>query len=135
MTETTIQTIDTEDFETTDGFDPEEIAQVAEETEEYVAEETEPVEAKDEMTLEQVVQDILDAKEFGDELTMYQVAKALNAALEVFEVLKDGEPYTVRPQMVYNYNKNKMVVKGETVPKATKEQTKQFVVRFVGKRV
>lgn len=28
MTETTIQTIDTEDFETTDGFDPEEIAQI-----------------------------------------------------------------------------------------------------------
>lgn len=87
-----------------------------------------------EVSLESVVDDILETIQ-GELLTMYLVAKVLNAALEVFDVRKGGEPYRVRPQMVYNYNKNKMVVKGMVADRATKAQTKEFVVRFVSKRI
>lgn len=112
-----------------EGFDPEAGS------EEGLDEIGNDVQDATELALEDVVQDILDAKEFGDELTMYQVAKVLNAALEVFDVQKDDKLYQVRPQMVYNYNRNKMVAKGEVLEKATKEQTSEFVVRFVGKRI
>jgi hypothetical protein len=115
------------DEDTADQVDPSE----ALETEDEV----EPVEATDETTLEQMILDILDADEFSGLLTMYQVAKVLNTVLELFEVTKKGEPYRVRPQMVYNYNGQKMVVKGVKVDKATPAQAYEFVLRFVSKHL
>lgn len=148
MTETQIETMDeTEAYQEQGNLTDEQLAELNEATEpdegfdpeagseEGLDEIGNDVQDTAELALEDVVQDILDAKEFGDELTMYQVAKVLNAALEVFDVQKDDKLYQVRPQMVYNYNRNKMVAKGEVLDKATKEQTREFVVRFVGKRI
>lgn len=85
-------------------------------------------------TVEEVVRDILDT--LPNELTMYQVAKALNTALEIFEIQKNGNLYQVRPQMMYNYNRNKLIVKGVVIEgKATREQAETFIIKFVNKLI
>lgn len=108
-------------------IDQDEIQAVAANIEEFLQEDTVP-------TLEVVVRDVINT--FDGNLTMYQVAKALNTVLEIMEVTKHGEAYRVRPQMMYNYNKNKLIVKGivlDTAEGATPEQAAEFITRFVNK--
>jgi hypothetical protein len=100
-----------------------------------------------ELTLEAIVDQILDASKLT-EFTMYQVAKVLNATLEAIDATKgfdeQGEPlaYRVRPQMVYQYNKNKLVAKSASTGKgiqltgpATLAQARAFIIRFSAKFV
>lgn len=88
-----------------------------------------------ELTLSQVVDEILESMNGNLEITMYAGHKVVNAALEIFDVHKDGKEYRIIPQMMYNYNRNKLVVKGQTVDRLTKVQLREFVIRFVGKRL
>jgi hypothetical protein len=99
-----------------------------------------------ELTLEQVVDQVLDQLKLN-EFTMYQIAKALNMVLEVIDASKgfgeDGEPlaYRVRPQMIYNYNRNKMVAQGTNgkgitlTESATLAQARAFIIKFSTKFV
>jgi hypothetical protein len=97
-----------------------------------------PEVAQDELTLEQIVDAVLDSLGLTT-FTMYQVAKALNLVLETIDATKgfddEGAPaaYRVRPQMVYQYNKNKMVVKGKQVEQADLAQARAFVIKFASK--
>lgn len=84
------------------------------------------------LTIEQITDQILDALGLT-ELTMYQVAKALNLVLESIDATKDGDAYRVRPQMVYNYNRNKMIAKGVVLQSATAAQARAFIIKFASK--
>lgn len=98
-----------------------------------------------ELSLEQIVDQILDASK-QTEFTMYQIAKYLNKVLEVVDIQvmdKKNElvSYRIRPQMVYNYNRNKMVARNEAgkgitlTGSATLAQTRSFIIRFVAKQI
>jgi hypothetical protein len=65
-------------------------------------------------------------------ITLYQIARILNDQLE-----KAGRTdLTVRPQMIYNYGKNGMVVKGlKGTDGYTLEQADAFDERFVKNRI
>lgn len=86
----------------------------------------------------QIDADVVIASRFesvpDSDMTMYQVAKIVNDVLKSLNVQKNEENYTVRPQMIYNYNRNKMIVKGRTVEKVTRNEAFEFVTRFI-KRV
>jgi len=92
----------------------------------------EPIETS--LTLEQLV-DMLIESTGTSEFTMYGVWKILSAVLETIGAVKDGKPYSVRSQMVYTYNSNKMVVKGQKVEVATVAQVRAFVIKFASKFV
>lgn len=82
----------------------------------------------------EVVRDLVEA--YDGAVTLYQVAKILNAALEIFDVQKNGELYQVRPQMMYNYNRNKMILKGCVIEgKVDKVIVQDFVTKFVNKLI
>jgi len=98
-----------------------------------------------ELSLETIVDQIVDAMKLS-EWTMYQIHKALNKVLEVVDIKvlgKDGEQiaYRVRPQMIYNYNRNAMVARNEQgkgiklTGNATTAQTTEFIKRFVAKQL
>src|SRR5262245_66516879 len=91
-------------------------------------------ETQEPVTLEQVVDDLLT--EFSDDRTFtpYGIGNLVNTVLEVFDVHKNGKPYRVRGQMLYNYCGNGMVVPGvkDTKLRANKEQVRAFLIRFVG---
>lgn len=105
-----------------------EVAPVEEIEAEAQDEQDEPV------TVETVAQLIVSTMN-EESFTLYRAHVAVNRVLEIFQVTKDGKAYTIRPQMMYNYNNNKMVVKGEKVEHVTKDQLIAFIVKFVGKRV
>lgn len=72
--------------------------------------------------------------EAPEDLTLYQMAKHLNRVLAALRVTRGGEPYQVRPQMMYNYGRNGLIVKGRrTTDKVTKAQATEFITRFVKK--
>lgn len=84
--------------------------------------------------VDEVVRDLVEAYEGS--VTLYQVAKILNAALEIFDVQKNGELYQIRPQMMYNYNRNKMILKGSVIEgKVDKAIVQNFVTKFVSKLI
>src|SRR5690348_4747640 len=67
----------------------------------------------------------------GDEVTPYQVHSVINKALEAL-----GSEYRVRPQMMYNYATNGLIVKGtKGLKRFTHQQVCDFVVRFVNRNV
>jgi hypothetical protein len=69
-----------------------------------------------------------------EEIKLYQVAKILNQVLVEMGIEKDGVPYQVRPQMVYNYGRQGMVVKGQKSSEAiTPAQAYEFITKFVAK--
>lgn len=93
------------------------------------------------LTLEQIVDQIMDALGLT-EVTMYQVAKALNLVLQTIDATKgfddEGAPaaYRVRPQMVYNYALNGMVVKGrKSTEPIEAAQARSFIIKFATKFV
>ena len=123
-------------------IDQDEIQAVAANIEEYLQEasvtegtDTEDIPTEDSLpTPEEIIRDVMAT--FDGNLTMYKIAKALNIVLEILEIQKDGQQYQVRPQMMYNYNKNKLIVKGivlDTAEGATPEQATEFITRFVAK--
>lgn len=65
--------------------------------------------------------------EMPEEFTLYQLAKAVNKARE--EVGVEG---TVRPQMIYNYARNGMVVRGrKSTENVTRDQAQEFLTRYL----
>jgi len=107
--------------------------------------EQDDLEVQVELSLEQIVDQIVDAMKLS-EWTMYQIHKALNKVLEVVDIKvqdKNGEQiaYRVRPQMIYNYNRNAMVARNEQgkgiklTGNATTAQTTAFIKRFVAKQL
>lgn len=68
--------------------------------------------------------------ERGDLLTPYQIAKLINAKL--VEVGLDE----IRPQMMYNYDKNGLIVKGQKgIKEYTLAEADEFVEKFTAKRI
>jgi hypothetical protein len=91
-----------------------------------------------ELSLEQIVDQLIEASK-KTEFTMYAISVILNLTLETIGATKDGKSYSVRPQMVYNYNRNKMVAKDEKgkgvviATTATIAQVRAFVIKFAAK--
>jgi hypothetical protein len=124
-----------------------EINEAADQIDEIELDEAEQddLEVQVELSLEQIVDQIVDAMKLS-EWTMYQIHKALNKVLEVVDIKvqgKDGEQiaYRVRPQMVYNYNRNAMIARNaagkgiKLTGNATTAQTTEFIKRFVARQL
>lgn len=94
----------------------------------------EQVDQVEQFTVEQVARMIVSKME-GGSFTLYRAHVAVNQVLEIFQIKKDGKAYSIRPQMMYNYNINKMIVRGEKVDKVTQDQLVNFIIKFVSKRV
>lgn len=84
--------------------------------------------AQQQIDVRQLVTDIVDElAETNSEFTAYRVSVAVNLALQ--EVSSE---YRVRSQMMYNYDRNGMIVRGvKDAKRFTREQVIDFVVRFV----
>jgi hypothetical protein len=140
-TETIERTETIEPTETTETIvEPEQLEQFIEQTEaaiertEEIVEQADQVEASEPISLEQIIDTILEQFP-NDQITPYLIAKAVNAALTVLGVLKQGEPYSVRPQMIYNYDTNGLIVAGsKKLKRYTKAQVRAFAIKFIQKR-
>lgn len=98
-----------------------------------------------ELTLEQIVDQVLDAT-WKSAPTLYTWSTALNGVLEVLGATKVNpktgkiEDYRVRSQMVYNYNRNKMLARDEKSGKGiqidgapTRDQARAHIIKFAAK--
>lgn len=76
----------------------------------------------------QLVTDIVDELASSNaEFTAYRVSVAVNLALQEL-----NSEYRVRSQMMYNYDRNGMIVRGSKDRKRfTRDEVIEFVVRFV----
>lgn len=92
------------------------------------------------LTLEQIVDQILDAT-WKSQPTLYTISTALNGVLEAIGATKDGKPYSVRSQMMYQYNSNKLIAKNDQGKgikidgSPTRDQARSFIIRFASKFV
>lgn len=69
-----------------------------------------------------------------ENLTPFQIARLLNAKLAEVGAQKNGELYQVRPQMMYNYDKNGMIVKGlRGVKSYSLDEADEFIAKIVAK--
>lgn len=83
-----------------------------------------------EVDLVTLVGDLVDELNV-DEITPYQVHTVVNKALAAMDT-----EYRVRPQMMYNYATNGLIVKGmKGLKRFTPQQVCDFVVRFVNRNV
>lgn len=97
--------------------------------EETITLETEPQEAP---TPETVIMEITETV-FGtsETITPYALHNIVNGALEAL-----GSGKRIRPQMMYNYSRNGLLVKGEKGIKAlTKDQSVAFATKYVTKQI
>jgi hypothetical protein len=101
----------------------------------------EPIEEPEStLTIDEIVEQIVAASGLSEEsiVTLYRVSKVLNAVLDVIDAMKDGKAYRVPSQMLYNYGRNKMVVKGRSLTgkdEVTLAETLPFIKRFSAKFV
>jgi len=78
-------------------------------------------------SIEGLVREIVDGLPLDDEISPYRIHVIVNLVLDVV-----NPAYQVRPQMMYNYAKNGLIVKGEKGNKKfTKANVIDFVTRFV----
>jgi hypothetical protein len=83
-----------------------------------------------EVTVESTVQELVETV-FGTDETIspYKVHKIVNGTFEVL-----GNTKRIPPQMMYNYSRNGMLVKGEKgIKELNKSQVTEFVTKFVTK--
>lgn len=81
-----------------------------------------------EVSIEDLSLDLVSALP-SDEVTPYQIHTVVNT---MFDAL--GSSRTVRPQMMYNYDSNGLIVKGKKAAKRyTREEAAAFAVKFVTK--
>lgn len=96
--------------------------------------EAELVEATPELTVEEVVKDLVEALK-SNEISPYAVHKIVNATLEIFE----ADEKKVPPQYMYNYSRNGMIAKRTAKPnydhKYSADEVYSFVVKFTTKRI
>jgi len=73
----------------------------------------------------------IQARGDAEGFTAYQIWRILSNQVEIEGLLTaKGVPAWSRPQMVYNYNRNGMVVRGQkNVERFTREQVEQFVTK------
>lgn len=84
----------------------------------------------EEITVDSVIGELTETV-FGTDGTIspYKVAKIVNAAFQALGVDKK-----IPPQMMYNYSKNGMLVKGiKGIKELDKDQVTAFVTKFVNK--
>lgn len=98
----------------------------------------EPIEAT--LTIDEIVEQIVAALGLTEQqiVTLYKVSKVLNGVLDVIDAQKDGKDYRVTSQMVYQYGRNKMVIKGRQLTGADEirlAETLPFIKRFSAKFV
>lgn len=63
-------------------------------------------------------------------LTLYQVAKIINKIFSNFGIAE------IRPQMMYNYSNNGLVVKGKKDSSPiSKEDAAKFITKFINKKL
>lgn len=90
------------------------------------------------LTLEQIVDQILEAT-WKAQPTLYTISTALNGVLEAIGATKDGKDYRVRSQMMYQYNSNKLIAKGSNGKGVkidgapTRDQARAFIIKFASK--
>lgn len=90
------------------------------------------------LTLEQLVDQVLEIT-WKPQPTLYTISTALNGVLEAIGATKEGKPYSVRSQMMYQYNSNKLIAKndqgkGIKIDGApTRDQARAFIIRFASK--
>jgi len=90
------------------------------------------------LTLEQIVDQVLEAI-WKTSPTLYTISTALNGVLEAIDATKEGKPYRVRSQMMYQYNSNKLIAKndqgkGIKIDGApTRDQARAFIIKFASK--
>jgi hypothetical protein len=83
-----------------------------------------------ELTVEDIVTELVDTV-FGEDTTItpYKVSRIVNGTFEALDNEK-----RIPPQMMYNYSRNGLLVKGEKGIKAlTKDQAKAFTIKYVTK--
>jgi hypothetical protein len=81
---------------------------------------------EEEILLDGLVRDIVSSVTVA-EFTPYQIHSVVNKVLEAL-----GTEYRVRPQMMYNYDRNGLIVKGAKDQKRyTEDEVASFVIRFV----
>lgn len=64
------------------------------------------------------------------EWTPYQIHNLVNSTFSELE-----SPRTIRPQMMYNYRRNNLIVKGQTTGNYSTTQVVEFVTKYVAKHV
>jgi hypothetical protein len=85
-----------------------------------------------EVTFEQIVSELVDAI-FGSEssITAYKIANVVNGIFKASDFEK-----SVPPQMMYNYSRNGLIVKGEKGKKQfNKTEVTEFVTRYTKKQM
>jgi hypothetical protein len=85
-----------------------------------------------EPTLPEIVQELATAA-FGTEstITPYKIATIINKAFEVTNTEK-----RIPTQMMYNYDRNGLIVKGKKGVKAyTKDEVQTYVVKYTSKYI
>lgn len=85
-----------------------------------------------ELTVESVVTELVSTLE--EEVTAYKIATVVNGTFTVM-----GNEKRIPTQMMYNYTRNGLIVKGKKGSakeiRYTKEEVKSFVVKYVNKFV
>lgn len=97
----------------------------------------------DELTINEIVEHVFAALGWTEstEATLYQLFKVVNGVLVIIgaqKVNKDGVlvDYRVSSQMMYQYGRNKMIIKGRSITGhelITMAQATPFVERFAAK--
>lgn len=85
---------------------------------------------EDELTVESVVTELVGT--LTEPITAYKIANVINGTFKVFEYEK-----VIPTQMMYNYTKNGLIVKGKkgkaSEIRYTKEEVIEFAVKYVSK--
>jgi hypothetical protein len=85
-----------------------------------------------ELTVEDIVKE-LTSEVFGNEtvITAYKIHNIINGAFKVLGIAK-----VVPPQMMYNYDRNGLIVKGKKgVKRYTADEVYAFVTKYVNKYI
>lgn len=89
----------------------------------------EEVEEPKEITLQDIVRQLVET--MGNEITAYGIHSLVNATFKAKGVEKE-----IRPQMMYNYARNGMIVKGFKGTRLyTQVEAYEFVVKYTAKRI
>lgn len=83
-----------------------------------------------EITVDQIVKELVDT--LSEPITAYKIAVVINKSFEVLGIEK-----TIPTQMMYNYTKNGMIVKGKKGKASdiryTKEEVATFATKYINK--
>lgn len=82
------------------------------------------------VTPQQIIRTLME-KVQGDKITPYGIHTLVNGVMEIL-----GNSYRVRPQMMYNYDRNGLISKGKKGAKEyTRTEVEAFVTKFTTRRI